>query len=183
MSGKNTFLILLSLMLLSSCGIVNIRKSGGNAEMYANYSEDLQSTRINFEPLPDPRESEVESENVAVPIDQELGRRIEQIIAENDKEMFLNGFTILVYSGANREAAFELRNEVYSEFPNIQTYMEYEQPRYLVKVGRYINKIEALATYEKLEPLFPGARIISDRFLKDQEQQRKEEEKLENAER
>jgi len=61
--------------------------------------------------------------------------------------------------------------------------MEYEQPRYLVKVGRYINKIEALPTYEKMKDVFPGSRIISDRYLKDRELQKKEEEKIENAER
>lgn len=151
--------------------------------MYSNYSEDLRSTRIQFEPLPDPEDLDFEPQGSADPIDQELSRRIDQIIMENEKEMFLNGFTILVYSGVGRDAAFELRNEVYSEFPDIQTYMEYEQPRYLVKVGRYVNKIEALATYEKLKPNFPGARIISARFLKDQDQQKKEEEKIENAER
>ncbi len=183
MAGKKSLLIVLSLVLFSSCGIINIRKSGGSADMYSNYSEDLRSTRIQFEPLPDPEDSEFESEIDAVPIDQELSQRIDQIIMENDKERFLNGFTILIYSGVGRDLAFELRNEVYSEFPDIQTYMEYEQPRYLVKVGRYINKIEALATYEKLKSLFPDARIISDRFLKDQDQQRKEEEKIENAER
>ncbi|MDN3687620.1 hypothetical protein [Cyclobacterium jeungdonense] len=183
MAGKKSLLIVLSLILFSSCGIINIRKSGGSAEMYSNYSEDLSSTRIQFEPLPDPEDSNFEPEGDADPIDQELGQRINQIIMENDKEMFLDGFTILVYSGVGRDAAFELRNEVYSEFPDIQTYMEYEQPRYLVKVGRYINKIEALATYEKLKPLFPGSRIISARFLKDHDQQKKEEEKIENAER
>ncbi|WP_154855943.1 hypothetical protein [Cyclobacterium xiamenense] len=183
MAGKTSLSILVCAVLLSSCGIINIRTSGGSAEMYANYSEDLESSRIQFDPLPDPEDSELAFSEEASPIDQELGRKINEIIAENDKEMFLTGYTILIYSGVDREAAFEIRNEAYTEIPDIQTYMEYEQPRYLVKVGRYINKIEALATYEKMKGVFPGSRIISDRYLKDRELQKKEEEKIENAER
>ncbi|WP_375584684.1 hypothetical protein [Cyclobacterium xiamenense] len=183
MAGKTSLSILIGAFLISSCGIINIRTSGGSAEMYADYSENLESSRILFDPLPDPEEPAWDASEAAAPIDQELGKRINEIIDENDEEMFLTGYTILIYSGIDRESAFEIRNEAYSEIPDIQTYMEYEQPRYLVKVGRYINKIEALATYEKMKAVFPGSRIISDRYLKDQELQKKEEEKLENAER
>jgi hypothetical protein len=183
MARKTILSILIGTVLSSSCGIINIRTSGGNAEMYADYSEDLESSRVLFDPLPDPEDSELVSGEAASPIDRELSARMNEIIVENEKEMFLTGYTILIYSGVDRESAFEIRNEAYSEIPDIQTYMEYEQPRYLVKVGRYINKIEALATYEKMKVLFPGSRIISDRYLKDQELQKKEEEKLENAER
>jgi hypothetical protein len=150
-------------------------------DKYSSYSEELESSRIQFAELPEPNEV-IEVNGNTPPIDVELNAKINQIAQSNSEDLFVNGFTILIYSGVDRERAFEIRNETYSEFPDIQSYMEYEQPRYLVKVGRYINKIEALATYEKMNDVFPNSRIIGDRFLKFEEEQ-KEEDNIENAER
>ncbi|WP_339925465.1 hypothetical protein [uncultured Cyclobacterium sp.] len=178
---KKLNVYLLSLLVLSSCGIINIRKSGGNIDRYNNYTEDLQESRVQFAELPEPESFSTESSSASA-IDSDLNRRINQIAQENNKELFANGFTILIYSGVDREKAFEIRNEAYSEFPKTQTYMEYEQPRYLVKVGRFINKIEALATYEKMNVVFPTSRIIRGRFLKFTEES-KEGENIDNVER
>ncbi|SHM31480.1 hypothetical protein SAMN04488057_10142 [Cyclobacterium lianum] len=179
---KKASIYLLSLFFLSACGIINIRKTGDTSEKFDNYSEDLSDSRITFDDLPVPSFSTAGGSD-AGPINQELQRRINQISEENNRENFINGYTILVYSGADRERAFEVRNEVYSEYPDIQTNMEYNEPRYLVKVGRFVNKIEALATYEKLNDLFPSSRIQPDRFLKKRESEEEKEDNLENAER
>ncbi|MEX2512547.1 MAG: hypothetical protein WD398_06560 [Cyclobacteriaceae bacterium] len=162
------------LLLFASCGLVNIRKSGGSAELYSNYSEDISGTRIKFSELPDPKLPEENAKEVA-PVDQELAKAVERIREENDRDQFFNGFTILIYSGVDRELAFETRNNIYSEYPDIQTDMEYVQPRYLVKVGKYINRIEALAVYEKVIEHFPSARIVPDKILKSKEQIKEEE--------
>ena len=177
---KKINIYLLSLLVFSSCGIINIRKSGGNIDRYNNYTEDLALSRIQFAELPTSETVTAESSSASA-IDTELNRRISQIAEENSKEQFVNGFAILIYSGVDREKAFDIRNEAYSEFPQTQSYMEYQQPRYLVKVGRFVNKIEALATYEKMNTVFSSARIIKDKFPKFAEE--KKEENLENVER
>lgn len=177
---KNINIWILLLLVFSSCGIINIRKGSSEADLYSNYSEDLSDKRVHFEELPSPDEFEGNS-NVTLPIDQDLDKTMLSIIAENKKDMFFNGFTILIYSGVDREMAFETRNEIYSEFPDIQTNMEYQQPRYLVKIGKYINRIEALTEYEKLKENFPSARIVPDKFLKGKDQRKEEEENFDNA--
>ncbi|MEX0884560.1 MAG: hypothetical protein WDZ72_13905 [Cyclobacteriaceae bacterium] len=164
----------LLLLLFTSCGVINIRKSGGSAELYSNYSEDLSDTRIRFEELPDPTLPEENAKEVA-PVDQELAKALQRTREENHRNQFFNGFTILIYSGVDRELAFETRNDIYSEFPEIQTNMEYVQPRYLVKVGKFINRIEALAMYEKVIEHFPSARIVPDKILKSKEEKKQEE--------
>lgn len=164
------------LLLTSSCGIFNIKKTGAAADMYADYSEDLSGSRIRFDDLPKVSAFE-KGEGMVSPVDGELNQTLQRITRENEEEIFYNGFTILVYSGVDREEAFKTRNDLYSEYPDIQTDMQYQQPRYLVKVGKYIHRIEALAWYEKLKETFPGARIIQDRF-----QRNREDENTENTE-
>lgn len=151
------------LVLLSGCGIISIKKSGGSSERYSAYAENLENTLPTFDPLPASTLSARSGETVD-PVDDELTIAVQRYIAENEMEMYVSGFTILVYSGVDREEAFKTRNLLYSDFPDVSTFMQYEQPRYLVKVGRYINRIEALAWYEKINELFPSARIVQDRF-------------------
>ena len=42
--------------------------------------------------------------------------------------------------------------------------MQYQEPRYLVKVGRYAYKFEAQKNFSLIKTQFPSARIIQDRF-------------------
>ncbi|MFC4870585.1 hypothetical protein [Negadavirga shengliensis] len=161
------------LLLTSSCGIFNIKKGGAAADLYANYSEDLSDVRIRFDDLPKVAAFEA-GEGTVPPVDAELNQALQRIARENGEEWFYNGFTILIYSGVDRDEAFKTRNRLYSEFPDIQTDMQYQQPRYLVKVGKYIHRIEALAWYEKLKKEFPASRIIQDRFQRNRQDENPE---------
>lgn len=167
------------LVVTSGCGIISISKSGGTAERYSGYTESLENTLPDFEPLPLNKVSTRSAEAVK-PIDVELSLAVQRLITENESEFYVSGFTILVYSGVDREDAFTTRNTLYSDYPEVPTFMQYEQPRYLVKVGRYINRIEALAWYEKITVEFPSARIIQDRFERSRFNEKSE--KIEDAE-
>ncbi|WP_158856275.1 hypothetical protein [Lunatibacter salilacus] len=151
------------LAITSSCGFISVSKTGGSAERYSGYTENLENTLPPFEAFPASAVS-VRSKETVKPVDDDLSIAVQRLISKNEEEMYISGFTILVYSGVDREEAFKTRNTLYSEYPDVLTFMQYQQPRYLVKVGRYINRIEALAWYEKINDEFPSARIIQDRF-------------------
>jgi hypothetical protein len=161
---KRIWLAALLPLLLSGCGFITISKTGGSAERFADYREDLSASRLRFDPLPNPVASIERSGTSIASIDDDLSVAIQDFIRSNEREHFFNGFTILVYSGVDREQAFKTRNKLYSDYPGITTFMQYQEPRYLVKVGRYINRIEALGWYEKINDAFPSARIVQDRF-------------------
>lgn len=152
------------IILFASCQA--IKKTGTDADRYASYQEDLSETRIKFTSL----EEQVAGENSqadftgGLAIDDGLDDAMERFIRKNRSERYYSGFTILVYSGVDRDAAFKARNDLYRDFPDIKSEMQYQEPRYLVKVGKYINRIEAQANYNKLKDSFPMTRIIQDRF-------------------
>lgn len=151
------------LAITSGCGFITVSKSGGSAEKYTGYTENLENTLPTFESFPTTASTRRSEERVE-PIDNDLSTAVQRLISQNENEMYISGFTILVYSGVDREEAFNTRNSLYSDYPDVLTFMQYQQPRYLVKVGRYINRIEALAWYERINDEFPSARIIQDRF-------------------
>lgn len=164
---KRIFIATFCLAFTTSCGIISVTKSSSSpADRYGRYNEDLTSSMVTFDPIPS---TTAIANNTTVggsakPVDDDLSIAVQNFIREKESENFFNGFTILVYSGVDREEAFKTRNKLYSQYSDINTFMQYQQPRYLVKVGTYVNRIEALAWYEKISEEFPSARIIQDRF-------------------
>ncbi len=158
---------LILLFLLGSCNLV--KKIGARPDAYESYTEDLSEHRITFPDL-DMMENRMESEvstNTGLAVDEDLDIAMKSMKDANKSERYWNGYTVLVYSGVDRDEAFKTRNDIFTNFPDLKSDMQYQQPRYLIKVGKFINRIEALAYFHKLQDTFPNARIIQDRFQRD----------------
>jgi hypothetical protein len=97
-------------------------------------------------------------------VDSNLDEVQKKLTEKNQSEPYFNGYTVLVYSGIDRNQAFRTRDEIASAFPEITPEMQYQEPRYLVKIGRYAYKFEAQKNFSRIKTLFPTARILQDRF-------------------
>lgn len=169
--NKQSLFLLIGLGFLSySCALVAPKQSSTGIP-FENYTEDLSSSRITFTNLDEIQLSAPErvdastSENLAV--DSELSIAIQRSIDKNRAERVWNGFTVLVYSGVDRDQAFKVRNELFTSYPELKPEMQYQQPRYLLKVGKFLNRIEAQAYYYQLKEKFPMARIMQERFQRE----------------
>lgn len=153
--------------LLGSCKVSQL--SSSEADKYASYQEDLSQSRISFPPIGEKIKEEPQQavHEGSLAIDGDLEHAMDAFVIQNRSEQYYSGFTVLVYSGVDRDAAFKVRNDLYRDFPKIKAEMQYQEPRYLLKVGRYINRTEAQANYNKLKVFFPMTRIIQDRFVRE----------------
>lgn len=158
---------LLLVILLGSCA--PMKKTGTGADTFANYREDLRGTLITFPDLAEQSRKQVNpaSGDSQLAVDADLRIALDRFRDGNRSERNWSGFTVLVYSGVDRDLAFRTRNELYSAFPDMKVDMQYQQPRYLVKVGKFINRIEAQAYYYQLKEKFPTSRIIQERFQRE----------------
>lgn len=164
----NFFILYTIVAGLSSCS------SGTSASSSANknaYQEDISFLREDYT-LDEPEASANEN-TVELPITgtidpqnditTELDSKLERI-AEENKSKLVSGYTIQVYTGASRETANNAKDMVYRVVPDARPQIQYVQPNYKVKVGRFINRIEAQKTYTMLKKQFPSAMIIPERF-------------------
>ncbi|MFC3416475.1 hypothetical protein [Algoriphagus hitonicola] len=138
------------------------------AASYDNYSEDL-STYLPSYPNYEKRINESEMVDVeASPkvIDDQLNQLAKNEYNKRKSDPYFNGYKVLVYSGLDRDKAFKTMDDLEENFPDIKADIQYQQPRYLVKVGRYAYKVEALKYFNLLKDEFPTARIIQDRILR-----------------
>ncbi|MEB2773998.1 hypothetical protein SYJ56_01695 [Algoriphagus sp. D3-2-R+10] len=162
------FWILGLIIIFASCK--SSRNISNSASRYANYQEDLSPSLPLY---PDYRaqmnaKSSIGSSESTEAIDGQLDQVQESLISKNKSEPYYNGYSVLVYSGVDRNQAFKTRDDLAMNFPDLIPEMQYEQPRYFVKVGKFAHKIEAQKSFAEVKTEFPTARIIQDRFQREE---------------
>ena len=161
-----SFLVILMIVLVSGCKTA-LNISAKKTVDYKNYQEDVSQTLPVFPEFDQKvvqKEKPVSISNLAV--DNKLAAVDQQVASENQLEPYFEGFTVLVYSGVDRVKAFDTQNSLNLFYPSMNARMQYEEPRYLLKVGSYKHRIEAQKNYSLLKQTFPSARIIQDRIQK-----------------
>jgi hypothetical protein len=153
------------LIVLSSCKLIR-SASGDGADAYSHYEEDLSGS------LPVYPDFNIESQQAAPAtspssvqsVDRQLDEVQRRLAEKNKSEPYFTGYTVLVFSGVDRNQAFKTQDDLKLYIPDLTPEMQYQQPRYLVKLGRFTYKIEAQKAFSQIKGQFPTARIIQDRF-------------------
>lgn len=97
-------------------------------------------------------------------IKSELDSVLATLRASRSEIEFLNGFTVQVYSGNNREEANEIKTKVYEAFEEYEPEISYIQPNFKVKIGRFFDRLEANKVYTRVKVEFPKAIVIPERI-------------------
>jgi hypothetical protein len=96
-------------------------------------------------------------------ITTELQSWLDSLTYYNIKRGYVQGFTVQVYNGRMREEAFEVRDLLY-ELIEEEPEVTYVQPYFRVRVGSYLEQIQALFMKKQLEHEFPQAIVIPERI-------------------
>lgn len=102
---------------------------------------------------------------VEVIADGRLQTLLEQHITFNEIVRTAPGFRIKigVFTGpGSKQNAFDLRDEIIKNFPEIRAYVFFEEPNFTVKCGDYLTKLNAYGIFLKLKEIYPTATIIRD---------------------
>lgn len=80
----------------------------------------------------------------------------------NATKMSMTGFRIQIYFGSERAKATEIRADFTKNFPDIASYLIYQQPYFKIRVGDFKTRIEASGFLKKLEDHYTTAFIVPD---------------------
>lgn len=135
-----------------------------------SYREDLSVLRPDLKVI-ESDSSAVDESKVATrtePIKGHLKYELDSvnqiIITQNKVRKYVDGYTIQVYTGNDRDKAYAAKSKVLEINPELNPSMHYYQPSYKVKVGQYVSKLEAHEIYESLRKEFPLALLIPERI-------------------
>ncbi|GAB3330332.1 hypothetical protein GCM10027429_07490 [Marivirga atlantica] len=152
--------ILVGNIMAYACVPTPQSSSGGKASL--SYSEDLSEYR--------PKPENLEEKRAATPFRETsedylaksdvtglLNAKLDTLAENNKAIRSVSGLTIQIYSGSSSDLAYQARDTAITVLPEIRTRVEYNQPIYKVRVGKFTEKLEAQRTLLKLKPKFPNA--------------------------
>ncbi len=154
------------LMLFSSC--VSVYPQLGDAEnkgQVREYREKFDDYRPRYEvveikvaetKLPDPLPPKND-------INKFLTEKLDSVYSYNSNICCADGYRVLIYAGTSSEEATMQRNNAYDILPQEKSYKEWRQPSFKVKVGDFVDKLEAYYAYASLVKIFPNAIVVPDK--------------------
>jgi len=94
----------------------------------------------------------------------ETSAKIDAVVAEkkqyNKNLKFLKGFRIQLFYGSEK-AAYKIKDEFKSLFPDITTKIIFASPQWKVQVGNFTTRLEADKTLVSIKEEYPSAIILA----------------------
>jgi hypothetical protein len=97
-------------------------------------------------------------------VNKKLDAVLDSIDRINLTRKFIEGYTIQVYSGLKREDALNVKKQLTTALPDIESEVQYVQPNFRVKTGKYFTILEAEEDYQQVRKLFPAAIVVPDKI-------------------
>jgi hypothetical protein len=175
MQRYNLALLLILWLFVSACsskvvsgGNSSGTTSGGhssagqsNASFPKNTEEDLSLYRPKFKSPNDSNNQISDSQPIQsaktplsdtpLHVNKKLDAILDTIAMRNKSIKFTNGFRIQIYVGNDRKAADDAKIYTYQKYPEIFPYLSYQQPIYKVKIGDFLNRMDAERYYADLK--------------------------------
>ncbi len=82
----------------------------------------------------------------------------------NRKKEFTDGYRIQIMYTDVRAEAYKSKGQMYKEFPDLKSYVEYEEPYYKLRIGDFKTRLEATYFMQQVTPLYTGAFIVKDKI-------------------
>lgn len=140
----------------------------GWAQRNKAYTEDLSKYRPKS--VPDTARQTVAPPQVpVVPAQLTVNTKVDAVLDSIDKinqlRKFIDGYTIQIYSGQNREEANLAKKRMAEEATDLRADLQFQAPKFRVKVGAYFTRVEAQKDLVRLKRLFPNAILVPEKIL------------------
>jgi hypothetical protein len=168
MFGVPVYLIYLTFIV--GCASPKATTSSSPTASAGGYTEDLSTLRPKVQM---PKDSVIKStekgrQTVYVEpkyaVNEKLDNVLDSIDQINLARNFVEGFTIQVYSG-RREQAVDTKKQLANLLPEITSEVQFTEPIFRVKAGKYFNWIDAQGDFTLIKKYFPAAIIIPDKIV------------------
>lgn len=132
------------------------------------YHEDLYSLRPRMaEPVDSLTLGTTQKEKHFVAATANVNEKVDDVLDSinrfNITRKFIDGYTIQIYSGQNREEAMNVKKRMAET--DLNALLEYNQPKFRVRVGNYYSRLEAHKDLTRLKAIFSNAILVPEKIL------------------
>lgn len=144
-----------------------------NPHTLENYVENLSVHRTKFtsavtEEVPFIIPKLKNKKKANFPIEHDITQQLTELLVDLKSyyEMtdLIPGYTIQAYTGSNRQLAFKIRDQLFEVYPNSDVEVKYKQPNFIVRVGRFLDRLEAYEFYVGIKKMFSQSIIRPTQF-------------------
>jgi hypothetical protein len=157
--------VLVALVILVGCK--PSQKTQTTASQDGKYSEDLSSLRPKIEQTPDntitPDKIKRDPKahvDAQFTVNKRLDAVLDSIDRLNLSRRSIEGYTIQVYSGTNKDDALNVKKQLTQSVSGISSEVQYEQPNFKVRSGKYYTRLEAQKDFDQIKKFFPAAIVV-----------------------
>jgi hypothetical protein len=89
----------------------------------------------------------------------------QQLLTNEKRDVTISGFRLQLYFGSGEKARTEaerIKTEFLSSYPDISVYLKFKSPDFIVRVGDFRSRSEALKMQKSLIYQYPNAFIVAD---------------------
>ncbi len=157
-------------LLINSCKPTGQVSSLGTQDAYY---EDLSALRPpvaapenepqNNKPADPPRNPQKYVEPVYA-VNQQVDAVLDSIDRFHLQLGYIDGYTIQIYAGTKRDEALHVKKTMFEWLPLFNTEIQYSQPTFRVKTGKYFSLLEAQKDFELIRKYFPSAILVPDKI-------------------
>jgi hypothetical protein len=97
-------------------------------------------------------------------VNKQVDAVLDSIDKFNQLRKFVDGYTIQIYSGTNREDAMNAKKKM-SDAQDFTALMQYNQPKFRVTTGSYFTRLEAQKDFARIKKLFPNCILVPEKVL------------------
>jgi len=72
------------------------------------------------------------------------------------------GYRIQILGGTSRDEAYKVRGKFKYQYSQYQTYLTYNSPYFKVRVGDFIERLDAYRFLQQIKPKFSGAFMVEE---------------------
>lgn len=103
------------------------------------------------------------NKNFTVQQDSQIATLLYKYKEYNRKREFTDGYRIQIMYTDVRDDVYKSKAAMYLAFPDLVSYVEYEQPFYKLRLGDFSTRMDATYYLQQVVTLYPGAFIVRDR--------------------
>lgn len=164
MSVRKNIVLSLFCYVLVGCGVT---QKASDKPYYENLAGLRPQITVPVDaPRKDTSKQSVKTETITPT--QTVNAKVDAVLDSIDRynlvKRFVDGYTIQIYSGQNREDAMNTKKKMSTEVSALTANLQYQQPKFTVTVGRYYTKLEAQKDLVLIRQSFSAAILVPEKI-------------------
>jgi hypothetical protein len=156
-------ILMLSLSIMMSANV-----SGQRSSKVKSHYEELTNLRPSFPAIKDSvllpnDEPEITNYPPDSAVTEKVNLVLDSIAKFNKARLFIDGYTIQIYSGLKREDAMNAKKKMADEVKDLVADIQYLQPKWRIKTGSYFTRMEAQRDLHRLKKIFSTAILVPEK--------------------